>query len=222
MLKINIITLFPEMFQLLGHSIIGRAQEKEVIDVSLIDLRDFAINKYGQVDSTPYGGEAGMVLRPEPIVDAIKASHTEPGIVIYMTPQGKVFDQAMAKEFATAENITIICGHYKGIDERVCDKYVTHEVSIGDYVLTGGELGAMVVVDATTRMITGALGNQDSATSDSFYENRLAWPVYTRPREFEDMKVPDVLLSGDHKKIKIWQKEQSLKRTQERRPDLLK
>ncbi len=221
MLKINVITLFPDMFQVMDQSIIGRAQEKGALDMSYIDLRDFAINKYGQVDSEPYGGEAGMVIRPEPVADAIKSIDSESGIVIYMTPQGKQFDQDMAKKFAQASDITILCGHYKGVDERVCDKYVTHEVSIGDYVLTGGELGAMVVIDATTRMLSGVLGNDDSAATDSFYEKKLGWPVYTRPKVFEDIEVPEVLLSGHHKNIDKWRKEQSLKRTKERRPDLL-
>ena len=221
-MNFNVITLFPEMFDALKVSIPGRAQKDQKLSVYPIQLRDFAVNDYGQVDDYPFGGEAGMVLKPEPLSDAIESipGHDKQPI-IYLTPQGKLFDQDTAKELAQHENITLICGHYKGIDERICDKYVTHEISIGDYVLSGGELPAMVLIDAVCRMLPDTLGDKRSAETDSFFENKLGWPVYTRPADYDGMKVPDVLLSGHHANIEKWRQEQSLKRTEERRPDLL-
>jgi tRNA (guanine37-N1)-methyltransferase len=223
-LNIDIITLFPEMFTPLESSILGKARQKDLWDYNLIQLRDFAINDYGTVDDAPYGGEAGMVLRPEPLYDALKSVQAENKQVpvIFPTPQGKVFNQQDACELAEMDRAVILCGHYKGIDERIRQECVTHEFSIGDYVLTGGEIPAMVMLDAVVRLIPGAMGNRVSAENDSHYNGLLAWPLYTRPETFREKKVPDILLSGHHAKIEQWQKEESLKRTQERRPDLYK
>ena len=219
-MKFQIITLFPEMFTPLEHSIIGRAQRDNLCEWRLFQLRDYAINKHGQVDDTPYGGEAGMVIRPEPLAAAIR--DTEPADeVIFLTPQGQTFTQADAKELATKKSLTFVCGHYKGIDERIRKKFITKEYSIGDYVLTGGEIPAMAMIDAITRLLPKALGHRESAENDSFYQSRLAWPIYTKPQEFEGEQVPKVLLSGHHGNIAKWRAEESLKRTQERRPDLL-
>jgi tRNA (guanine37-N1)-methyltransferase len=220
----DIITLFPEMFTLLDHSITGKAQKKELASWKTHYLRDYAINDYGQVDDSPYGGEAGMVIRPEPLAAAIQhiKAHDENTPIVFLTPQGKVFNQEMAKDFSQKKRMVLLCGHYKGIDERIRQKYITHEVSIGDFVLTGGELGAMVMIDAITRLLPGVLGNRESAENDSHYNGLLSWPVYTRPETFEEMSVPSILLSGHHKKIQEWQRAQSLQRTQEKRPDLYK
>lgn len=222
-MKAHVITLFPEMFAPLQHSIPRRATAKGLFDLNLVQLRDFANNAYGQVDDYPYGGEPGLVMRPEPIERAFQSLGDLPKgtPVVYTTPQGKVFDQKMAIEWSTHPEMVILCGHYKGIDERVIQKYVTHEVSIGDYVLSGGELAAMVMLDSVVRLIPGAIGDFGSAETDSHHQGLLGWPVYTRPEIWDDRKVPEVLLSGHHAKIEAWKKEQSLQRTRERRPDLL-
>jgi len=221
---IDIITLFPEMFGPLQHSIVGKAQQKELVDIRLHNLRQWAINDYGQVDDSPYGGEAGMVLRPEPLAGALEeleaADKSCP--VIFLTPQGNPLTQDMARELSDKKRMVMICGHYKGIDQRIRERYVTHEISIGDYVLTGGELPAMVLTDSIVRLLPGVLGNKESAENDSFWNGLLSWPVYTRPEEFAGQKVPDILLSGHHEKIKSWQKEKSLEMTQKKRPDLIK
>ncbi len=221
-----ILTLFPEMImQGVNTSITGRAISNNLINIEAINIRDFSGNKHGQVDDYPYGGGAGMVMQPGPIYDSYMSvankTNSKPRVV-YMTPQGKKFDQALAKEFSMEENLVILCGHYEGVDERVLEEIVTDNVSIGDYVLTGGELAAMVVVDAVSRLVPGVLGNVDSATHESFSENLLEHPQYTRPEFFMGKRVPEVLLSGHHKNIENWRKEQSIKRTKERRPDLLK
>ncbi|NLB64406.1 MAG: tRNA (guanosine(37)-N1)-methyltransferase TrmD [Fibrobacter sp.] len=223
-MKIDAITLFPEMFSPMEVSIMGRAQKAGILDFNTVQLRDFAINEYGQVDDAPYGGEAGMVLRPEPLAQAIKhcqKTKTQ-STVIHLCPDGKTFDQQMAQELAHKEHLILVCGHYKGIDQRIRDKYVDMEVSLGDFVISGGELAAMMLSDAVVRLIPGVLNRFESAETDSFSQNMLAWPIYTRPEEFEGLKVPKVLLSGHHKNIKQWQKAQALKITQEKRPDLLK
>lgn len=221
-----VMTLFPEMVMNgLNTSITGRAKEKKIINFEAVNIRDFTKDKHGHVDDYPYGGGAGMVMQAQPVYDAYK--HIEEKIgestrVIYMTPQGKVFNQQMARELSEEENIVFLCGHYEGIDERVLEMIVTDNVSIGDYVLTGGELPAMVMIDAISRLVPGVLNNGDSAIDESFSENLLEYPQYTRPEEFMGKKVPEVLLSGHHANIASWRKEQSVLRTKLRRPDLIK
>ncbi len=223
-MRIDIISLFPEMFAALDATIPGRARKMEALDLKIHQLRDFAINKYGQVDDIPFGGEAGMVLRPEPLKGALDhvlaQSGTRPHIMC-MSAQGKVFTQERAKELAKMENLLIICGHYKGVDQRFCDAYVDEELSMGDYVVSGGELPAMLIVDAIARLLPGVLGDVASAETDSFYlPNRLGWPVYTRPQEFEGKAVPEVLLSGHHENIRKWRIKAGLDLTRRNRPDL--
>ncbi|MDD4369479.1 MAG: tRNA (guanosine(37)-N1)-methyltransferase TrmD [Anaerostipes sp.] len=222
--KFHILTLFPQMvLDSLNTSIIGRGIEAGHISIEAIDIRDYSTNKHHKVDDTPYGGGAGMVMQPEPIYLAYKdlesKMKTKPR-VIYLTPQGDVFCQDMAKEFAQEEELVFLCGHYEGVDERVLEEIVTDYVSIGDYVLTGGELPAMVMVDAISRLVPGVLHNDISADTESFENGLLEYPQYTRPPEYLGRKVPDVLLSGHHGKIEEWRKEQSILRTKERRPDL--
>lgn len=219
-------TLFPEMIQEgLKTSIIGRAIENQLIDLNLINIRDYANNKHHKVDDYPYGGGAGMVMQPEPIYnayEAIKKQSKEVPRVIYLTPQGQVFNQKKAENLAQEQELIFLCGHYEGVDERVLQTIVTDYISIGDYVLTGGELAAMVVIDAISRLIPGVLNNHTSAMEESFDGYLLEYPQYTRPYEFMGKTVPDVLLSGHHKKIKQWRRQQAILRTWERRPDLLK
>lgn len=223
---IDVLTLFPEMFAgVLGSSIMQKAQEKGLVQFNLINFRQYAPNKHGQVDDYPYGGGAGMVLKPEPIFlaveDRLKQLNLKPRIIL-MCPQGEVFTQEKAQELAQEDQLIFICGHYEGYDERIREYLVTDELSIGDYVLTGGELPAMVVIDSVLRLREGVLGNADSARQDSFTAGRLEYPQYTRPAKFRDMAVPEVLLSGHHERIDIWRRKQSLLRTWKRRPDLLK
>lgn len=221
----HILTLFPEMVQNgLNTSIIGRAVNQGLLSIDAIDIRDYAENKHNRVDDYPYGGGAGMVMQPGPVYRAYKALEEKQGKklrVIYMTPQGKVFNQKMAEEFAQEEDLVFLCGHYEGIDERVLDMIVTDNVSIGDYVLTGGELAAMTMIDCISRLVPGVLNNNDSAEIETFHDNLLEYPQYTRPEEFMGVRVPDILLSGHHANIDKWRREQSLIRTLERRPDLL-
>ncbi|MBO8137730.1 MAG: tRNA (guanosine(37)-N1)-methyltransferase TrmD [Desulfotomaculum sp.] len=225
-MRIDILTLFPEMFAgPFDTSIIKRARDKGIIDINIFNIRDFSQNKHRTVDDTPYGGGAGMVMQAEPVfkaVEHLRELDDNLGRVIMMCPQGMPFNQELAKEFSREKRLVLLCGHYEGIDERVREKLVTDEISIGDYVLTGGELPAMVVVDAVARMIPGVLGEMASAEADSFYNGILEHPHYTKPRLYEDMEVPEVLLSGHHKKIQQWRRRQSLMRTLERRPELLK
>lgn len=220
-----IMTLFPDMIiQGLNTSITGRAMQKDLIRIEAVNIRDFTTEKHGQVDDYPYGGGAGMVMQAEPIYrtwEAITSRMEKKPRVVYMTPQGSVFHQGMAEEFAKEEDLIILCGHYEGVDERVLDLIVTDQVSIGDYVLTGGELPAMVMVDCISRLVPGVLNNNLSAEFESFQENLLEYPQYTRPEEFMGRRVPDILLSGHHAKIEQWRREQSIQRTKERRPDLL-
>lgn len=220
-----VMTLFPDMIMNgLNTSITGRAKEKGIINFEAVNIRDFTKEKHGHVDDYPYGGGAGMVMQAQPIYDAYKYIEGKTGgstRVIYMTPQGKVFNQQMAKELSCEENIIFLCGHYEGVDERVLEMIVTDNVSIGDYVLTGGELPAMVMIDTISRLVPGVLNNDSSAMDESFSENLLEYPQYTRPEEFMGKKVPEVLLSGHHANIAAWRKEQSLVRTRSRRPDLL-
>lgn len=224
-MHIDIITVQPDLLASpFSHSIIKRAQDKGLLTVQVHHLRKWAINEYGQVDDYQYGGGAGMVMMCEPLANAIEELSTERKFdeIIYLTPDGKTLNQKTANMLSLKQNLLLICGHYKGIDERIREKYVTLEISIGDYVLSGGELAAAVLVDAIGRLIPGVLGDETSALTDSFQDNLLAPPVYTRPVEWNGMKVPDVLMSGDHKKIEDWRYEQALQRTKERRPDLLR
>ncbi len=225
MMNFHILTLFPEMvLQGLNTSILGRAIKEGHITINATNIRDFANNKHNHVDDYPYGGGAGMVIQPEPVYQAYQSAckdmTTKPR-VIYLTPQGKVFNQSMAEEFAQEENLIFLCGHYEGIDERVLDKIVTDNVSIGDYVLTGGELPAMVMIDAISRKVPGVLNNELSSEIETFYDNLLEYPQYTRPEEWQGEKVPEVLLSGHHGNIEKWRREKSLERTLEHRPELL-
>lgn len=222
-MKIDYLTLFPEMFDgVLNHSILKRAQDKNIIEVNTVNFRDYAENKHNQVDDYPYGGGQGMVLKPEPVFNAMQdLKRTDKTRVILMCPQGRPFSQAIAKELSEAEHIVFICGHYEGYDERIRENLVTDEISMGDYVLTGGELPAMTMTDAIVRLIPGVLGNEKSHQDDSFSDGLLEFPQYTRPREYKGMTVPDVLLSGNHANIEKWRYEQKLIRTLHKRPDLL-
>ncbi|MGQ3015075.1 MAG: tRNA (guanosine(37)-N1)-methyltransferase TrmD [Flavobacteriales bacterium] len=223
-LRIDIITVLPELLRSpLEHSIIQRARDKGLVQIELQNLRDFALGRYKSVDDYPYGGGGGMILRCEPLSACIEhlMEQRSYDAVIYTTPDGKTFDQRTANTLSTYRNIMIICGHYKGIDQRIRDKYVTHEISIGDYVLSGGELAACILTDAIVRLVPGAIGDEMSALTDSFQDDLLAPPIYTRPEEWNGMRVPEVLLSGNDKLIKDWQLEQSLEKTKTRRPDLL-
>ena len=221
---IDCITIFPEMFAPMKSSIMVRAQAKGLFEFNTVYLRDFAINDYGQVDDVPYGGEPGMVLRPEPLAKAIRSTGVKEdgGKVIYLTADGVPFTHKIAKELSQENHLVLVCGHYKGIDDRIRQTEVDMEISIGDFVVSGGELPAMLVTDAVVRLLDGALGHKESGETDSFAQGVLGWPVYTRPEEFEGKKVPEVLLSGHHKKISEWRRQESLKRTQERRPDIFK
>ncbi|MCU0322803.1 MAG: tRNA (guanosine(37)-N1)-methyltransferase TrmD [Chitinophagaceae bacterium] len=223
-MHIHIISVAPELLDSpFAHSIMKRAKERGLLNIHTYNLRKWAINKHGQIDDYQYGGGAGMVIMCEPLINAIEELQQTNQFdeIIYMTPDGKNFNQQTANRLSLKENILIICGHYKGIDQRIRDHYITMEISIGDYVLSGGELAAAVVVDAIGRLIPGVLNDETSALTDSFQDNLLAPPVYTRPADFRGWKVPDILLTGDPKKVEDWRMEQSLQRTQEKRPDLL-
>ena len=220
-MKFDVLTLFPEMFEVLNQSILGKAQEKNLIDINLINIRDFSKDKHKKVDDTPYGGGAGMVMRADVVYDAFKSVETPNSKLIYLTPQGKTLNQAKVEELAKNEHLILLCGHYEGIDQRVIDKIVDEEISIGDYVLTGGEIPAMVLIDSVSRYIEGVIKN-DSKKEESFSQGLLEYPQYTRPEEFEGQKVPEVLLSGHHQKIEKWRKEQAIKITLNKRPDLIK
>lgn len=225
MMRIDIITVLPELLQSpLNYSILKRAQDKKLVEIVVHNLRDYSLDKHRKVDDYPFGGEAGMVMQIEPVDRAITQlkSEREYDEVIFTTPDGEKFDQPMANRLSMAGNLIILCGHYKGIDYRIREHFVTKEVTIGDYVLTGGELAAAIMCDAIVRLIPGALGDEQSALSDSFQDNLLAPPVYTRPAEYKGWRVPDVLLSGHQRKIDEWKHEQSLERTRRLRPDLLK
>jgi tRNA (guanine37-N1)-methyltransferase len=224
-MNIHIISVVPELLESpFSHSIMKRAADKGLLTVTVHHLRKWAVNEYGMVDDYQFGGGAGMVMMCEPLVNAIEELN---GLhqfdeIIYLTPDGKIFDQGMANNLSLKNNLLFICGHYKGIDQRVRDHFITLEISIGDFVMSGGELGAAVMVDAIGRLIPGVLNDETSALFDSFQDDLLAPPVYTRPEDFRGLKVPEVLMSGNHKKIEEWRHEQALKRTAERRPDLLK
>jgi len=221
----HVLTLFPEMIiEATSHSILGRAVRGGIIQVSAVNIRDFAINRHGQVDDAPYGGGAGMVLMPQPVYDAYQ--HVKSGSeipVIYLSPQGRVLTQAKAHELSQHKEIVLLCGHYEGLDERVIEEIVTEEISIGDYILTGGEPAALVLMDAVSRLLPGVLGKPESHQDESFSGEKpqLEYPQYTRPAEFMGRKVPDVLLSGHHSNIEKWRHEQSIARTATKRPDLI-
>ena len=219
-MKFDVLTLFPEMFKSLDESIIGRAKEKGLIEINLINIRDFSKNKHKKVDDTPYGGGAGMVLMPDVVYDAYSSVKDENAKVIYLSPQGKVLNQNKVKELSKENHLILLCGHYEGIDQRVLDEIVDEEISIGDYVLTGGELPAMVLIDSVSRYVEGVL-SEDSTKEESFSNNLLEYPQYTRPEEFKGRKVPEVLISGHHENIKKWREQKSLEVTKQKRPDLL-
>lgn len=223
-MKIDILTLFPEMFEgVFGSSILKKAQEKNAVELKVTNFREYTTNKHGKVDDYPYGGGAGMLLAPQPIFDAVedvRGTSTNPRIIL-LCPQGETLTQKKSEELAAEEHLIMICGHYEGYDERIREYLVTDEISIGDYVLTGGELGAMVITDSVVRLLPEVLGKQESHINDSFSTGLLEHPQYTRPPEYNGMKVPNVLLSGNHKNIEEWRKNESLYRTYSRRPDLL-
>jgi len=224
-MRIDVLTLFPEMFESpLAFSILKRAQVAGIVEIVLSNIRDFAEGKYNKVDDKPYGGGAGMVMMPGPVFDCFehaRAKSDEPGKVILLTPQGKKLNQAIVRRLSRENRLILIAGRYEGFDERIRIDLNAEQISIGDYVLSGGELAAMVLIDAVVRLLEGALGDEDSARDDSFTDGLLEYPQYTRPDVFRQMKVPDVLLSGDHAKIAEWRKKQSLERTKKNRPDLL-
>ncbi|TLX73427.1 tRNA (guanosine(37)-N1)-methyltransferase TrmD [Labilibacter sediminis] len=224
-MRIDILTLFPEMFQgPFSESIIKRAQEKGVAELQCHNIRDYSTNKHKKVDDYAFSGGAGMVMSIEPIAILIEKLKAERDYdeIIYVTPDGEQLNQSISNQLSLKGNIMILCGHYKGVDQRVRDHFITREISIGDYVLTGGELAAAVIVDSVIRLIPGAISDETSALTDSFQDNLLAPPVYTRPADYKGMKVPDILLSGDGKKIEAWKEQQAYERTKKRRPDLLK
>ncbi|MBN1849032.1 MAG: tRNA (guanosine(37)-N1)-methyltransferase TrmD [Deltaproteobacteria bacterium] len=223
-MKFDILTLFPQMFPpFYQEGVLGRAIKKGLVDINLINIRSFARGPHKVTDDRPYGGGNGMVMKPGPVHRAIKSIERikGPSMVILLTPQGQTFDQSIAWDLSKLDQLIIVCGRYEGVDERIRAGYIDREISIGDYILSGGELGAMVIVDAVSRLIPGVLGGERSNLEDSFEQGLIEYPHYTRPRIFEGMEVPNVLLSGDHEKIRLWRRKESLKRTRDRRPDLL-
>lgn len=222
-MKIDILTLFPEMFEALNQSILGRAQKNNLIEINLINIRDFSKDKFKKCDDYTYGGGAGMLMTPQPIYDAIMSVKQENSYVIYLSPKGRLLKQDVVVELAKQyEHLILLCGHYEGVDQRVIDLLVDEEISIGDYVLTGGEIPAMVLVDAVSRYIPEVLGNSETTSDESFSNNLLEYPQYTRPAEFMGLKVPDVLVSGNHQEVDKWRLQKSLEITEKNRPDLLK
>ena len=219
-MKFDVLTLFPEMFEPLRQSIIGRAEEKKLIDINLINIRDFSKDKHKKVDDTPYGGGAGMVMRADVVYEAYKSINDKDAKVIYLTPQGKVLNQKKVENLSKEKHLILLCGHYEGIDQRVIDKIVDEEISIGDYVLTGGEIPAMVLIDSVSRYVDGVL-SEDSTFEESFSHGILEYPQYTRPETFENIKVPEILQSGHHENINKWRRCQALENTYKKRPELL-
>ncbi|MDF2502774.1 tRNA (guanosine(37)-N1)-methyltransferase TrmD [Clostridium sp.] len=219
-LSVDILTLFPEMFDIFNYSIIGRAQDKKIINIGTHNIRDYTLNKHNKTDEYPYGGGAGMVMTAQPIVDCIESiKKNNRGKVIFLGPRGKTFNQKMAKELSKEKELIFLCGHYEGIDERVY-KYIDMEISLGDFVLTGGEMACIPIIDSISRMIPGVLASSESFTEESFYEGVLEYPQYTRPEQFRGENVPKILLSGHHENIRKWRRKQSLMITREKRPDL--
>lgn len=219
-MKFDVLTLFPEMFEPVKQSILGKAIEKELINLNLVNIRDFSKDKHKKVDNTPYGGGAGMIIMPDVVYDAYSSLKTKNAKVIYMSPQGKTLTQKEVEELSKEEHLIILCGHYEGIDQRVIDEIVDEEISIGDYVLTGGEIPAMVLIDSVSRYVEGVL-KKDSIKEESFSNGLLEYPQYTRPEIFLGEKVPEILLSGHHEKIDAWRKEKSIEITKQKRPDLI-
>ncbi len=219
-MKFDVLTLFPEMFEMMKESIIGRAIKKDLIEIHTVNMRDFSKDKHKKVDDTVYGGGAGMLIRPDIVMDSYLSVKSDKAKVIYLSPQGKTLNQQKVVELAKEEHLILLCGHYEGIDQRVLDKIVDEEISIGDYVLTGGELPAMVLIDSVSRYVDGVL-SRGSTVDESFSDGLLEYPQYTRPEVFEGEKVPEILLTGHHAKIEEWRKQEALKRTLEKRPDLL-
>lgn len=221
-MRIDVLTLFPDMFTpVCSQSIVGRANEKKLLDIRLTNIRDYSLDKHKRTDDTPFGGGAGMVMTADPIFRALKSVEAQGQRILYMSPRGRMLDQQMIEELAELERLVILCGHYEGVDQRVLDHWQMEEVSIGDYILTGGELPAMVLIDSVARLVPEVLGSSSSHDVESIYSGLLEYPQYTKPREYEDMCVPEVLVSGNHKLIRLWQFEQSLLLTKQRRPDLL-
>ncbi|MDM8534637.1 tRNA (guanosine(37)-N1)-methyltransferase TrmD [Clostridiaceae bacterium HSG29] len=221
-MNFKVLTLFPEMFDnFLKASVIGKAIENKLINVELINIRDFSKNKHKSVDDTSYGGGPGMVMTPQPLKDAIEFSKKNNSKIIFLSPKGEKLTQKKANSLVLEENLILLCGHYEGIDQRIIDKYVDEEISIGDYVLTGGELGAMVLIDSIGRLVKGVIGDENSFKEDSHYNGLLDYPHYTKPQVFDEMKVPDVLISGNHKKINEWRENQSILQTYRKRPDMI-
>ncbi len=224
-MRIDILTLFPEMCEgVLAESIIGRARQENKVEINCINIRDYTLDKHRRVDDTPYGGGTGMIMQIQPIYDCYKALCEKTGTkphLIFMSPQGKTLTQSRVKELSELDNIAILCGHYEGVDERIIEEIVDEEISIGDYVLTGGELPALVLADSISRMLPGVLANEDAFTDESHYSSLLEYPQYTRPYEWQGKAVPDILLSGHHANIEKWRREKSLERTYLRRPDML-
>lgn len=219
-MRLDILTLFPDMFTPLKESIIKRAVDKNLVEINIIQIRDFSQDAHKKTDDIPYGGGAGMVMTPQPLYDAIQSVKTPNSYVIYLSPRGKVFNQPMARTLSKYEHLILVCGHYEGIDERIIELCVNEEISIGDYVLTGGELPAMVLADSIIRLLDGAI-SQDSLNEESFTNNLLEYPQYTRPQNFKGLEVPEVLLSGHHANIEKWRKEKSIEITKQNRPDLI-
>jgi len=220
-MKFSVLTLFPEMFKPLEQSILERAKQKGYIDINIVNIRDFSKDKHKKVDDTPYGGGAGMVMKPDVVYDAYTFVKTENAKVIYLTPQGKTLNQKKVTQLSKQEHLILICGHYEGIDQRVIDEIVDEEISIGDYILTGGELPSMVLIDSVSRYVEGVL-SRESTEEESFSNNLLEYPQYTRPEEFLGRKVPEILLSGHHENIHKWRKDKMIEITKKKRPDLIK
>ncbi len=220
-MKIKVLSLFPEMFAPVREmSILGRACQKGLLEIRTIDIRDYTLDKHKKTDDTPFGGGAGMVMAPEPVFRALEAAEAGKGRIFYMSPRGRMLDEALLREIAALDEWTLVCGHYEGLDQRAIERWGMEEISIGDYILTGGELPAMVLIDAAARFLPGVLGSEESNLEESVYSGLLEYPQYTKPRSFREDEVPEVLLSGDHRKIRLWRLEQSLRLTAERRPDL--
>lgn len=221
MIKITILTLFPEFIKSVEkYGVLGRAIENDIVELEILNIRDFSLDKHKKVDDEQFGGGAGMLMTPQPVFDAIEYSKSENSKVIYLSPQGSVLNQDKCKELSKNSHLILLCGHYEGIDSRIINNFVDEEISVGDYVVTGGEIPALLLMDAVCRMVHGVLGNSESATTDSHYDSLLQYDVFTRPRNFKNIEVPEVLLSGNHEKIKKWREESSLINTKNKRPDL--
>ncbi|NLP29902.1 MAG: tRNA (guanosine(37)-N1)-methyltransferase TrmD [Clostridiales bacterium] len=222
-MNINILTLFPDMFSpITEHSIIGRANEKKILNISLINIRDYTLDKHKKTDDTPFGGGAGMVMSADPVFRSLESIDAQSSRIIYMSPKGKLLNQDLIEDLASQQELTILCGRYEGVDQRIIDYWNMEEISVGDYILTGGELPAMILIDAVARFLPDVLGSAESNKEESIYSGLLEYPHYTKPREYRGMQVPEVLLSGNHKMIHLWRLKKALELTHKRRPDLFK